>query len=119
MTTVTIEKITAHTVIGVEDWERVNPIPVLATVAASYDSTAAESTDNVDAAVDYAVLTQTVADFIGASSFRLLETLAGKTADLILDRFPQTKTVSVSLCKPVILPNTAAVWVTVDRQRKI
>lgn len=118
MTTVTIEKIATHTVIGVEDWERENPIPVLATVTVSYDATEAETSDNIEAAVDYAVLTQTVSDFIGASAFRLLETLAGKTADLILDRFPQTRTVTVSLCKPGILANTASIWVTVDRQRK-
>lgn len=117
MSAITVENILTEAVIGVEDWERRNPIPLLATLTVTYDSSAAELSDDVSAAVDYALLTQTAIELIRNSSFRLLETLAGKTADLILTRFPVAETATVSLCKPGIIREAAAVWVTVTRQR--
>ncbi len=117
MATITVENILTEAVIGVEDWERTKPIPLLATLTVSYDSSAAELSDDVAAAVDYATLTQTAIELIRASSFRLLETLAGRTADLILDRFPPVTEAAVSLCKPGIIPEAAAVRVTVERRR--
>lgn len=118
MTTITIEKIAAEAVIGVEDWERVKPIPLLATLSVTYDAGAAEQNDNVADTVDYAALTRTAVDFIRASSFRLLETLAAKVAELVLNRFPSAESVTVSLCKPGILPEAAAVWVTTEKKRQ-
>lgn len=117
MATITVEKILTKTVIGVENWERIKPIPLLATLNVTYDSTAAEFSDDITAAVDYTALTRTAVDLIQASSFRLLETLAGKTADLILERFPIVETATVSLCKPGIIPEAAAVWISVEKHR--
>ena len=117
MCVITIENIESETIIGVEEHERMRPTPVTATVTVSYDSSAAEKEDDIAQAVDYALLSQTVRETVAGSRCRLLETLAGKLGERILQRFAQVETVTVRLCKPGILPEAAAVWVEVSRCR--
>ena len=117
MCVITIENIAAEAVIGVEEHERMRPTPVTATVTVSYDSAAAEKEDDIARAVDYALLSQTVCETVAGSRCRLLETLAGKLGERILQRFAQAETVTVRLCKPGILPEAAAVWVEISRRR--
>lgn len=117
MCVITIENIAAEAVIGVEEHERMRPTPVTATVTVSYDSSAAEKEDDIARAVDYALLSQTVRETVAGSRCRLLETLAGRIGDRILQRFAQAETATVRLCKPGILPEAAAVWVEVSRCR--
>ena len=117
MCVITIENIAAEAVIGVEEHERMRPTPVTATVTVSYDSSAAEKEDDIARAVDYALLSQTVCEIVAGSRCRLLETLAGKLGERILQRFAQVETVTVRLCKPGILPEAAAVWVEISRRR--
>lgn len=117
MCVITIENIAAEAVIGVEEHERMRPTPVTATVTVSYDSSAAEKEDDITRAVDYALLSQTVCETVAGSRCRLLETLAGRIGDCILQRFAQAETATVRLCKPGILPEAAAVWVEISRRR--
>lgn len=117
MCVITIENIESKTIIGVEEHERTHLTPVIATVVIRYDSSKAEKNDDIAEAVDYALLSQMVRRTVAESRCRLLETLAGRIGDRILQRFAQAETATVRLCKPGILPEAAAVWVEVSRCR--
>ncbi len=76
-----------ETVIGIYDWEReIKQIVVLDLDMAS-DIRRAASTDAIEDTLNYKAVSKRLIEFVGASEFQLVETLAEQVASIILTEF--------------------------------
>ena len=106
-----------ETVIGVYDWERRIRQPVVIDLEIGTDIARAAASDDVADALDYKSVSKRVRQFVGESSFFLVETLTERIASLVLDEFP-VPWVRVKLNKVGALRGAAGVGIVVERGRK-
>ena len=112
-----IEALRVDTVIGVYDWERRIRQPVVIDLEMGTEIARAAASDDVADALDYKSVSKRVQQFVGESSFFLVETLAERIAALVLDEFP-VPWVQVKLNKVGALRGAAGVGIVIERGRK-
>jgi len=96
---ISVNKILCETIIGIYPDELFAPQKVEFGFSFDYDCKQAISTDSIDKAVDYAVLTEDLKAFVSNSKFNLLETLTSKIAEKILAFSPQITSAKVYCTK--------------------
>ncbi|MGI9333601.1 MAG: dihydroneopterin aldolase [Gammaproteobacteria bacterium] len=82
-----ISDIRAETVIGVYDWEREIRQQVVMDLELGGDCARAAQTDAVEDTLDYKAISKRVSGFVEESSFKLVETLADRTAEMVMREF--------------------------------
>ena len=112
-----IEALRVETVIGVYDWERRIRQPVVIDLEMGADVAPAAASDDVADALDYKSVSKRVQQFVGESSFFLVETLAERIAALVLDEF-SVPWVRVRLNKVGALRGAAGVGIVIERGRR-
>lgn len=75
------------TVIGIYDWERRIKQTVIFDFEMGADIRKAAASDRIEDTLNYKAVAKRVIEFVGASEFQLVETLAERVAQLILDEF--------------------------------
>lgn len=76
-----------ETVIGIFDWERKVKQTVIFDLEMGADIKKAASSDHIDDTLDYKAVAKRVIQFVEDSQYQLVETLAEKVAELILNEF--------------------------------
>jgi len=76
-----------ETIIGIFDWERSIRQTVILDLEFATDISKAAASDSIDDTLDYKALAKRLIEFVGNSEFQLVETLAEKSAQLILQEF--------------------------------
>mmetsp|Transcript_9687 Transcript_9687/g.26820 ORF Transcript_9687/g.26820 Transcript_9687/m.26820 type:complete len:286 (-) Transcript_9687:3130-3987(-) len=116
---ISIQDLEAKCLVGVLDEERAQPQKLLISMDLIMNKDLSNiATMELDQTIDYAAVCQAVTDLTQNhnNSWKLIETLATVTADLILREFqPEAVTVEV---KKFILPNTQWVSAQVTRQQR-
>ncbi|MGH8246490.1 MAG: dihydroneopterin aldolase [Gammaproteobacteria bacterium] len=74
-------------VIGVNDWERCAKQTLILDIEMGADVNRAAASDDIRDTIDYKAVAHRLADFVGNSRFELLETLAERVAELIINEF--------------------------------
>ena len=87
MDIVYLRDVKIETVIGIFDWERQIKQTVILDIDMATDVAAAAATDRIEDALDYKVVTKRIIEFVEASEFQLVETLAERIADLLRNEF--------------------------------
>ena len=82
-----LRELAVECIIGFLDWERQVKQTVYLDIEAPIDCRKAAVNDDVAHTLDYKRLSKLVSAFVGASQFKLVETLADRTARLILTEF--------------------------------
>ena len=108
--------LTAECIIGFIDWERRVRQTVVLDLEMPVDCRAAARSDDVADTLDYKKVAKRALEFIGASEFKLVETLAHRLALLILEEFG-VEWVRISLNKPGAIRNSRDVGVVIERTR--
>jgi len=103
-----------ETVIGIWDWERKIRQTVAIDLDMSTDIRKAASSDSVDDTLNYKLVSKRVQQFVAASSFQLVETLAERVADIILGEF-DVAWVRVKVNKPGAIRGARDVGVLIER----
>ena len=103
-----------ETVIGIWDWERKIRQTVAIDLEMSADIARAAATDSVDDTLNYKLVAKRLQEFVGESSFQLVETLAEKIAGVILDEF-DVEWVRVKVNKPGAIRGSRDVGVIIER----
>ncbi len=85
--TIFINDLRVKAIVGVWAWERVVPQTVHIDLELAADATTAAGTDSIEHTVDYHAVAGRVTDFLEASSFQLIETVAERIAGLLTDEF--------------------------------
>ena len=116
MDIVFIKQLQVDTVIGVYDWEKTIQQRLLLDLELVTDIRNAAQQDDIRQTLDYAVIAQRVIALITAQPLELIETVAERVAQLLLNEFATTQ-VKVSVQKPGALEQAETVGVTIVRSR--
>jgi len=103
-----------ETIIGIWDWERKIRQTVSIDLEMSADIRKAAASDDVEDTLNYKLVAKRLQQFIGDSSFRLVETLAEKIAGIVLDEF-DVSWVKVRVNKPGAIRGARDVGVLIER----
>ncbi|WP_177419815.1 dihydroneopterin aldolase [endosymbiont of Lamellibrachia barhami] len=87
MDIVFIRNLRIETVIGIYDWEREIRQPVVLDLEMGADIARAAKSDHIDDTLDYKAVSKRLIQFVEESEFQLVETLAERCAEIVLDEF--------------------------------
>jgi D-erythro-7,8-dihydroneopterin triphosphate epimerase len=112
-----IRNLALRCIIGFRDWERQKKQDVTINLTVFADLSKARKTDRVGDSLDYKTLKDRIIEMVEASSFHLLERLAGSIAELCLDD-PMVQRVNVTVDKPGALRFSESVAVETTLRRR-
>jgi dihydroneopterin aldolase len=111
-----LRELAVECVIGFLDWERLVKQTVYLDIEVPVDCARAAVSDDVAATLDYKRLSKVVIAFVAASQFKLVETLADRTARHILQQF-EIPWVKLTLNKRGAIRASRDVGVAIERTR--
>ena len=76
-----------ETIIGIYDWERRIKQTVSLDLEMGADIRKAAASDHIDDTLNYKAVAKRLIEFVGASEYQLVETLAERIAELVLGEF--------------------------------
>ncbi len=109
-----ITDLRVETIIGIYDWERSKRQTIRLDLEMSTDVAKAAATEDINDALNYKTLADTLAEFIGNSEFQLIETLAERVAKIVIHDFG-VQWVKLTLHKPDALSHSTIVGVIIER----
>lgn len=112
-----ISQLRVETVIGVYEWERHIRQAVLLDLEIATDVARAAATDNITDALNYKAVAKRVAAFVEGTRFQLVETLAERVAEKVLEEFG-VPWVRLRVCKEGALRGVREVGVLIERGRQ-
>ena len=114
MDIVYIRALRIDTVIGIYGWERKTRQTIVFDIEMSADIARAAATDAIEDTLDYKAVSKRLIQFVGESSFQLVETLAERCARLVRDEFG-VRWVRLALNKAGAVRGADAVGVIIER----
>ena len=109
-----LQELKIDTVIGIWDWERKIRQTVIIDLEMAADIARAAATDDVADTLNYKSVAKRIQEFVGESSFQLVETLAERIAGIIRDEFG-VAWVRVTVHKPGAIRGSRDVGVMIER----
>ena len=116
MDTVFIEALEIECVIGIYDWERKIRQPISLDIEMSFDNRKPAASDNIADTLDYKAISKRLIEFVGSSSYGLVEALAEECCRIIIEEFGVAK-VKLKLSKVGAVRGAKAVGVILKRSR--
>lgn len=117
MDIVFISDLDIETVIGIFDWEREIKQTVRLNIEMNADVRRAAMTDHIDDTLDYKSVAKRLIGFVEKSEFGLVETLAERCAEIILNEFP-VDWIKLRLDKPGAVRGSRSVGILIERGRR-
>ena len=117
MDKVFIEGLEIDCVIGIYDWERKIRQPVVLDIEMASDNRKPAASDDIADTLDYKSISKRLIQFVGESSFGLVEALAENCCRIIIDEFGVDQ-VKLRLSKPGAVRGAKAVGVMLERSRQ-
>ncbi len=105
-----------ETIVGIWNWERKIRQTVSIDLKMGADIRRAAASDDIDDTLNYKLVAKRVQQFVGDSSFQLVETLAERIAEVILDDF-DVPWVEVRVNKPGAIRGARDVGVKIRREK--
>ena len=105
-----------NAVIGIWDWEKRNPQTISIDLEMQTDTKKASQLDSIEDALDYKAVSKRVKQFIQASQFNLIETLAENVAKIILEEF-DVQWLKLRISKPFAIRDSRNVGVSIERTK--
>lgn len=87
MDIVFLHDLTIETIIGIYDWERKEKQSIVLDLDMAADIAAAAETDSIEDTLDYKSVAKRLIEFVGNSEFQLVETLAERSAEIVMHEF--------------------------------
>ena len=87
MDRVFIRHLQIETIIGIHDWEKQVRRPIILDLEMGSDIARAAASDRISDALDYEAVTRRLTQFVSEHHFELVETLAERCADILIDEF--------------------------------
>lgn len=109
-----IEDLRIQTVIGIYDWEKEIRQEVSLDLELANDNRAAAATDAIADTVDYKAVAKRLIAYVEGHRFELVETLAERCAEIILDEFG-VRWLRLRASKPGAVRGSVAVGVVIER----
>ena len=109
-----LHELKVETIIGIWEWERKIRQTVVIDLEMSADIARAAATDDVADTLNYKSVAKRLQQFIGDSSFQLVETLAERIAGIVRDEF-DVAWVKVTVHKPGAIRGSRDVGIIIER----
>ena len=116
MDKVFIEALQVDALIGIYDWERRIRQPLVFDLELGFDNRVPAASDDIGDTLDYKAISKRLVQYVSASSFGLVETLAERCAALVIEDFGVAR-VRLKLSKPGAVRGARAVGVMIERSR--
>jgi len=116
MDTIFLRDLRVETIVGVWDWERKIRQTVSIDLEMATDIRRAAASDSLDDTLNYKLVAKRVQQFVAESSFQLVETLAEKIAEVVLNDF-DVPWVEVCVNKPGAIRGARDVGVRIRREK--
>jgi len=116
MDIVFIEGLEIEALIGIYDWERKIRQPLVFDLELGFDNRKPAASDDIADTLDYKAVSKRLIQYVSASDFGLVETLAERCAELVLKEFNVAR-VRLKLSKPGAVRGARAVGVIIERSR--
>lgn len=117
MDIVFIRELKVDTVVGIYDWERRIRQSVVLDIEMGSDIARAAKTDRIEDALDYKAVAKRVAGYVRESEFQLVETMAEKVAELVMQEF-KVPWIKITLNKPGAVSGSRSVGVVIERGKR-
>jgi len=101
-------------IIGIWDWERRMRQTIVIDLDMASNVKKAADSDNIKDAVDYKAVSKRLQEFVGRSEFQLVETLAERVAEIVIDEFA-VPWVRVRINKKGAVSNAGDVGIIIER----
>ena len=109
-----IEALEVDALIGIYDWERRIRQTLVFDIEMAFDNRVPAASDAIEDTLNYKDVSRRVVDYVSQSGFGLVETLAERVAEIILDEFGVSQ-VRLKLSKPGAVRGARAVGVIIER----
>lgn len=117
MDTIFLHDLKVETVVGIWDWERRIRQTISIDLEMGADIRRAAATDNIEDTLNYKAVAKRVQQFVGDSSYQLVETLAENIAAIVLDEF-DVPWVQVRVNKPGAIRGSRDVGILIRRSKE-
>lgn len=116
MDIVYIRDLRIETVIGIYDWEREIRQTVSLDLEMGTNIRKAAESDSIEDTLDYKSVAKRLIQFVGDSEFQLVETLAERISDIVLNEY-QVPWMKLRLSKPGAVTGSQDVGVIIERAK--
>ena len=116
MDKVFIEGLEIDALIGIYDWERRIRQTLVFDLEMGFDNRRPAATDNIEHTLNYKAVSNRLQEYVRASDFGLVETLAERCAEIVLQEF-DVQWLRLKLSKPGAVRGARSVGVIIERQR--
>lgn len=117
MDIVYLKDLRIDTIIGIYDWERRTKQTVILDIEMGTNIAKAAASDDIENALNYKAVAKRLFDFVGNSEYQLVETLAERVAELLLEEF-NLPWLRLSVNKQGAVRGVRDVGVIIERSRK-
>ena len=117
MDVIFLRSLKIETVIGIFDWERSIKQSVILDLEMGTDIAAAAASDAIEDTLNYKAVAKRLIEFVGNSKFQLVETLAERAAQLVLEEF-SVPWLKLTVSKPGAVRGSQAVGVIIERGQR-
>jgi len=117
MDIVYIRELEIETIIGIYDWERDQKQAVSLDLEMGTNISVAASSEDIEKTLDYKAVAKRLIEFIEGSEFFLVETLAEKVSEIVLEEF-SVPWLKLRLGKPGAVTGSKDVGVIIERTAK-
>jgi dihydroneopterin aldolase len=114
--TVFVHELKVETIIGIWGWERKIRQTVSIDLEMGADIRRAAETDSIDDTLNYKAISKRVQQFVADSEFQLVETMAEKIAELVLQEF-KVPWIQVRVSKPGAIRGAKNVGILIHRSK--
>ena len=111
-----IEGLEIETLIGIYDWERRIRQTLVFDIEMAFDNRIPAASDDITLTLNYKDVSKRLIEYVGQSGFGLVETLAERCAQIVLDEF-DVQWLRLKLSKPGAVRGARAVGVVIERTR--
>ena len=105
------------TIIGIYDWERRMKQTIILDLDMGTDIRKAANSDNIEDTLNYKAVAKRLMSYVGESEFELVETLAEKITEIIMEEF-KVPWLRLSLNKKGAVRGVRDVGVVIERGKK-
>lgn len=114
---VLVQELELEASIGVFDWEKKIKQRLVFNLELYCDFSKASLTDDIDDAVNYALVCEEIEQLISLKHYQLLEYLAEQICSRLFENF-KISAIDLTIYKPEAVPKTKSVGVSIFRERK-
>ncbi len=112
-----IKELKVNAIIGIFDWERVKPQPLIFDIEMNTSIKKPALSDNIIDTVCYKTVVDDIIDFTKQSKYKLIETLAEDICQLILNKYNGVQEIRLTVNKPQAVAEALSVGLIIYRAR--